>query len=196
MTDGIQILEKPEWVTWDEIHEVLIHSHSENRSKGIIMRKPSLPGDEIRREIGEDGIMLVAFYDNKLVGTAGLLKKECKSWFHNGYYGYCCFDAVLPEYNGKGIYRELCEIRTQIAQKKGLEALYVDTHHENKHAIDVNLRNGFRRVGVRNLSDHWNVVLFKWLDGCPYSDMKCNYEFLRRKYVLLLRRFLRTLIKK
>ena len=195
---GIQdnncIIEKPEWVSWDDIHEVLMVSHAENRAKGI--RKPSLPGDEIRKELGEEGVMLVAIVDNRLVGTAALLKKENNSWYNKGPFGYCCFDAVLPEYNGRGVYRKLCDKRMEIARSEGLDKLYVDTHHENTHAIDVNLKNDFKCVDVKMLPDHWNVVLFRWLDGCPYSNFRCKMEFAIRKTIMMSKKALKFLFKR
>ena len=193
--DNIFIIEKPEWVSWDDIHEVLMIAHAENRAKGIKMRKPSLPGEEIRKELGEEGVMLVAIVDNRLVGTAAMLKKENKSWYNNGAFCYCCFDAVLPEYNGQGIYGKLCDKRIEIARNKGLNNLYVDTHHENTHAINVNLKNGFKCVDIKMLPDHWNVVLFKWLDGCPYTDFRCKFEFVIRKIIMMIKRAVKSVLK-
>lgn len=171
-TDKIQITEKPDWVSWDEIHDVLVKAHAKNRSNGINMRKPSLPGEEIKEEIGNDGVMLVALVGKKVVGTAAILPKSRTTWYSKGAYGYLCFASVLPNYNGLGVYKSLCVKREEIARNRGLNKLYIDTHHKNIHVIDINKRNGFIFVGVKVLSDHWNVELFKWLDGCPYSDLR------------------------
>ena len=84
--EDIQIIEKPDWVSWDDIHELLVEAHAVNRARGISMRKPSLPGEEIKKEIGSDGIMLVALDGVKLVGTAALLTKQKHSWFVTGDY--------------------------------------------------------------------------------------------------------------
>ena len=184
MSDNIQIIEKPDGVSWEAIQNVLVRAHAENRSKGIIMRKPSLPGDEIKKEIGTDGVMLLALDSKQVVGTAALILNKGTMWYNEGLYGYCCFDAVLPEYNGKGVYRKLCSAREELARKKKLNKLYVDTHQANVHAINVNLKNGFKKVDVKILRDHWNVVLFKWIDGCPYSDFRCRYEFAKRKAIM------------
>ena len=55
MENSIQIIEKPDWVSWDEIREVLWESHAENREQGIVNTYPLLPGDELRRFVGEKG---------------------------------------------------------------------------------------------------------------------------------------------
>ena len=177
MDSLIIIEEKPACVSWDAIHEVLTRAHSDNFAKGINMRKPLLPGEEIRKEIGDDGVMLVALDGNIVVGTAALLVKQSRSWYNKGRYGYLCFGAILPEYSGKGIYRLLCNKREEIARSKGLDKLYFDTHHNNKHVIEINQARGFRCVSTKLLSDHWNIVLFKWLDGCPFSDSLISRKF-------------------
>ena len=195
MSKAIQVIEKPDWVSWDDIHEVLVRAHASNREKGINMRKPSLPGEEIEKEVGDDGVMLVALDGNKVLGTAALLPKTGFNWFYKGQYGYLCYASVLPEYHGEGVYRMFCEQRETYARIKGFNALYIDTHHENKHVIDINLKNGFKRVGVRVFADHWNVVLFKWLDGCPYSDFWCDLMFFKTKVEIKTKAFIKKILK-
>ena len=87
----VQILKKPEGLSWEEIHKVLNQAHQSNRKKGIVMRKPSLTAEELFKEIGEEGVMLVAMDDSRVVGTAALLVKECSKWYNEGQYGYLCF---------------------------------------------------------------------------------------------------------
>ncbi len=62
-------MEKPEWVSWDEIHEVLWKAHEKNREKGIIMASPSLSCEEIKNKIGNKGKMFLAIVGDKVVGT-------------------------------------------------------------------------------------------------------------------------------
>lgn len=187
VNSAIQITEKPDWVSWDEIHEALMRAHAFNREHGIIMRKPSLPGDEIRQELGKDGRMFVALSDNHVVGTAAIISKKSKTWYTHAPYGYMCFASVLPEYNGKGIYKRLCDKRECIAKEMGLTGLYIDTHNKNTHVISISLKNGFKRVAVKGCKDHWNVVMFKWINGCPYSDSRCKIEFYKSKIITLLK---------
>lgn len=174
----IQIIEKPNWVSWNDIHNVLLSAHSSNRAKGIIMRKPSLPGEEIKKEIGKDGVMLVAIDGNSVVGTAALIPKHGSFWFYKGSYGYMCFASILPDYRGKGIYKDLCLERERIAKEHGLTHFYIDTHHKNKELIRICQKNDFKRVGVKRCKDHWNVILFKWLDGCPHIQFNSWMHFM------------------
>lgn len=179
--DDIQILEKPEWVSWDDIHQVIWDSHAENRRKGIVMRYPSLKGAEIREKIGPQGIMLVALtVENKLVGTTAFFPKTVRFWFGKNTFAYCCFSSVLPEYNGLGIYNALCKKQEELAREMGLDKIMFDTHERNRHIIEGALRAGYKFVDLQHYNDHFNVALVKWLNGCPYSAYRCRIEFLSK----------------
>ena len=194
MNDEIIIIEKPEWITWREIQQVLSSAHGENRRKGINMRKPSLSDKEIAQEIEGKGVMLIAVIGKKVVGTAAILFRKCSKWYNQGEYGYLCFAAVLPEYAGLGVYRRLCEERERIARGKGLKGLLFDTHHKNKHVISINRRNGFRRVAMKSCGDHWNVVMFKWLVNRPPLKLVCAFHFVYSGIILFLFRFKKRLL--
>lgn len=196
MDSSIQVLVKPDWISWDDVHQVLVKAHALNRANGIQMRKPSLPGDIISKEIGDDGVMLVAIDGTKVVGTAAIVPKNGSSWYNKGLYGYLCFASVLPDYGGKGVYRRLCEEREKIARAKGIQGLLFDTHHRNEHVIRINEKYGFKRVSVKNCSDHWNIVMFKWIDGCPFSEWRCTYEYTRRKALLMIKRKIDSILAK
>ena len=88
MHKAIQIIEKPGWVSWDEIRKVLWESHAENREKGIKNALPSLPSDEIRKKVGDKGKMFVALDGKKVVGTYAVLIRNNRKWFTSGDYAY------------------------------------------------------------------------------------------------------------
>ena len=75
------IVEKPEWISWDDIRQHLIDAHAENRSNGINMTHYLWPADKIRDSLGNDGVMLVALDNKKLIGTLGFGEKYSKSWY-------------------------------------------------------------------------------------------------------------------
>lgn len=187
MSNIIQIMEKPDWVTWDDIHDVLWRAHERNRENGIIMRYPSLPGNEIRKRIEGKGKMLVAFEGNKIVGTSAIIFKEQNMWCGKGQYAYCCFDSVVPTMQGKGVYRRLCNQREKEARSKGVGRMLLDTNEMNQREIDVVLRNGFKKVAYRFWNDHYNVVFVKWLEKCPYPTWYIKLRFFASKTIIKLR---------
>lgn len=195
-SSDIQIVEKPDWVSWDEIHDVLWAAHAENRNNGVVMRYPSLTGEEIRQKVEGNGKMLCAFVDGKLVGTAAIITKKAYFWCGHGDYAYVCFASVLPEYNGKGIYKSLDISREELARSMGLDKMLGDTHEKNIHRLKIAEKAGYRFVDIKFYKDHFNVEMVKWLNGCPYSVSRCNYEFVKRKCIAKIRHVVGELIHK
>lgn len=178
----IEILEKPEWVSWDEIHNVLWRAHEQNRQNGIKMAFPALPGDKIREKVEGHGKMLVAMDGQKVVGTAAIIIKKVNIWCGKGEYAYCCFASVLPEYSGMGIYKSLNINREENALRMGLKRMMFDTHEHNKRKIEGDYKAGFKLVDISVWKDHYNVVMVKWLNGCPYPNWYCKMQFYIHKW--------------
>ena len=196
MNQNIQIIEKPEWVSWDEIHNVLWRAHEKNRQNGIIMALPALPGNLIREKIEGHGKMLVALDGEKVVGTAALAIKQYSLWCGKGSYAYCCFASVLPEYNGKGIYKALDLKREELALTLQLTRMLGDTHENNKHRLDIAKKAGYKFVDYKYYKNHYNVVMVKWLNGCPYSEFRCKIEFHKRKLKVKIKQATKSILRK
>lgn len=177
-------MEKPEWVSWDEIHEVLWKAHAENREKGMNMNLPALPAEQIREKIDEGkGKMFVALDGRKVVATAAVMVKSLYLWCGKGEYAYFCFASILHEYRGYGLYKQLYIYIEREAVKRGLRRILFDTHEYNKHILAINAKYGFKAVRYFYVkkNDHFNVMMVKWLDGCPYSDFYRKWMFLLSK---------------
>lgn len=188
MSSDIKIVEKPDWVTWDEIHQVLWKAHEQNRQKGIMMAFPSLPGEEIRKKIGDTGKMFVAMVGEKVIGTyAVIVKSHSKLWFIRSNYGYLCFMSILPDYRGKGIYRLLTEACESYAATKDLSVLTFDTHEHNFKIQSLKEKEGFTLVSYKACKDHYNVIMAKWLKHCPYPSWYIKLRFHLSKFKLKTR---------
>ena len=196
MEHNIKIIEKPEWVSWDEIHNVLWRAHEKNRQNGIIMTLPALPGNLIREKIEGHGKMFVALDGEKVVGTAALAIKQYSLWCGKGSYAYCCFASVLPEYNGKGIYKALDLRREELALSMGLVRIIGDTHENNQHRLDIAKKAGYKFVDYKYYKNHYNVVMVKWLNGCPYSEFRCKIEFHKRKLKVKIKQATKSILRK
>ena len=187
MMNDIQIIEKPEWVSWEIIHEVLWKAHENNRSKGIIMSYPSLSGDEIKDKIGKDGKLFTALDNDKVVGTLALIKMTGKKWYCSGDYGYLCFGAVLSEYSGKGIYRSLYQLAEITATQMGLTVLTRSTNEHNARMLKITKQEGYFFVEYRACKDHFNIVRAKWLNSCPFPAWYIKMKFLLSKLYMKTR---------
>lgn len=188
MDPSIQIVEKPDWVSWDDIKQCLYEAHAVNREKGINMAHYQWPAEKIKQSLGENGFMLVAMDGDKLVGTAGIGEKFGNKWYVKGRYAYECYAGVLPEYAGIGIYKMLEIKRESKVREDGYDVLLGDTHSKNSHRIDIALKNGFRLVRFFRAAskDHYSVVIAKWLNGCPYSSIYCWMRFQTSKLHALI----------
>ena len=188
MENQIVIEEKPEWISWGDIKQCLKEAHAENRSKGINMAHYQWPEEKIKESIGDRGVVLVALEGCKLVGTAALAVKTNKMWYAAEDYAYVCFDAVIPQYSGKGVFKSMDLRREELALKLGLNTLVFDTHENNIHRQQIALKNGYHYVKYFRAAtkDHYNVVMAKWLGRSPYSRLYCFVKFEVSKIKTLL----------
>lgn len=179
MDNHIQIIVKPDWISWDEIKKCLYNAHAENRSRGINMAHYLWPAEEIKNYIGKDGVMLIALDGKRLIGTAAIAKKEGRKWYANGSYAYMCFACVLPEYRGLGIYQKLITKREELAITLGYQTLLMDTHSKNKIIQKVAKKNGYKKVRKfqTKSKDHHSVILVKWLNGHSPSNLFCWWKY-------------------
>ena len=194
--NSIEILVKPDWVSWEEIHDVLWKSHAQNREDGIAMGHQNLTGEGIRDLLGDYGTMFVAIIDGRVVGTAAVIIKETNFWFGKDNYAYCCFASVLPEFEGQGIYRRFVIERENYALRKGIDKIYFNTHPRNKKVIHIAEKSGYKKVRYTTNNCFSYVFLVKWLNGCPYSDIKCRLEYIKCKLFAIIKNWVKSIIGK
>ncbi len=183
MEGEIQVVVKPDWVSWSEIKHCLERAHAENRAKGINVMHFQWTADELKDAIGQDGVMFVALDGQKVIGTSALIPKEGHSWYVKGQYGYLGYDCVLPEYSGKGVYRRIRQCQEEYAKNNGLDVLVLYTHVDNTRVRQIAQKSGYQYVRYFLMSnrEHFDVEMAKWLKGCPYSSAYCHRKFFLSK---------------
>ena len=177
----IQIIEKPSWISWDDIHDVLWKAHEKNRENKVFMSYPSLSGAELEKKVGNNGKLFVAVDGNKIVGTLALIKRTGRSWYNTGQYGYLCLGAVLPNYSGKGIYRSLYQHAETTAKQMELPVLTRDTNEKNSRMLKITKQEGYHFVEYRVHTDHCSIIRAKWLKECPYPLWYIKIRFVYSK---------------
>ena len=179
MNNTIQIVEKPDYLSWDDIKQCLVNAHAENRTKGINVLHYNWTAEQIRDSIGSNGVMFVALDGCKVVGTAAIMEKYGNTWFARGRYAYIGYDGVLPEYCGKGIYKMLSQKREEYARMKGYSVIVLVTQQNNIRLRQIAVKNGYQYVRFFLVSthDHYDFSMAKWLNGCPYSSIYCRFQF-------------------
>lgn len=186
MADSLQIIEKPEWVSWEEIHQVLWKAHEQNRQKGIFMLLPTRSAEELQKYV-DGGKMFVATDGDRVIGTLALVVKEGKQWYNKGRFGYLCLGAVLPDFSGKGIFRLLYDVAEKEALRLRLPVLTRDTNEKNVRMLKISKKEGYHFVAYRACRDHFNIVRAKWLQTCPFSPWYIKLRFLLSKWYLKTR---------
>lgn len=176
------VTERPNYISWEDISSLLRKAHSDNVAKGIRLPYPFLPPEQLRAKTEESGgTMLVALFQGHLAGVGAVRVINKKLWCGSGQYAYCYLAAVDPDYAGKGIYRRIVLEQENIALRSGVSRMLFDTHEHNDRIIEISLKNGYRLVDYKVREDHNSVLLVKWLNGCPYSRIRCLWEFWKRK---------------
>lgn len=178
MDNKIEIIEKPEWVSWDDIHNVLWKAHEQNRQKGVVMRLSMMPAEELEKFIGDAGKMFIAMDGSTVIGTLTIFIRKGGTWFERGQYGFLCLVAVLPEYSGKGVYRALIDSVESEARCLGVRVLVHVTHENNKRMLKISRQAGCHYLSYKKCEDHFNIVLAKWLDECPFPVWYIKLRFL------------------
>lgn len=191
----IQIMEKPEYITYKDISDVLKKAHEQHREKGINMRVPSLPPDELQKWVGEEGKCYVAMLNGKLVGTSSIVFRTLDRWFSKGNVAELTMMGVLPEYQGMHIATMLNEALEKEIVCRGFSSIYSDTAEENTSRIKMCEKEGYILVDYlfpnANSKGHFFVGMMKWLDGCPFSKNYCAFHFKLKRFVV---RFIYSLL--
>jgi GNAT superfamily N-acetyltransferase len=177
--EEIKIMEKTEWVSWDDIHELLLAAHKKNIEKGIVMKYVQLPGEEIRKKIGDEGMCWVALCGDKLVGTHSVSFFVGKSWWNKGEkVAHGCFTGLLQEYQGIGILEEMYKKFNEYIRNKGVYITEGNTAEDNRIMRKILEKRGHKTVSFyAPPSNHYNVRTVNWLNGCPFSDKYIERRF-------------------
>ncbi len=189
MMSDITVMEKPEYISYDEIHSILERAHSVNRKDGFVMITSNLNGEQIRSRIGEKGKCWVALDGDIPVGTLSMRMVQRNTWYAKGEIPDYMLAGVIPEYQGKHINGILAQQLFAYARQQGYPLIELDTAEDNTHAISVYEHQGFRLVDflAKKDLDHYSVVMVKWLDDCPYSKNYCRFRYNLRRRMIRLR---------
>ena len=177
--EDIKVMPKPDWVSWDDIHELLYAAHAKNREKGITMYNAIMSGDELKKKVG-DGLCVVALDGDKLVGVTAVEMKQKRKWYLQGKkVAHKMLSAILPSYQGIGIREDMDILIWKWIKNSDVEVVWGGTAENNTIVRKIVRKNGFVEVDyiAPVKADYYSVVFVKWMKGCPYSSQYCNFRF-------------------
>ena len=185
---NIRIAEKPEWISFEEIHELLYAAHASNREKGFNVRTAEMSGDELEKHLGASGKCFVALDGKKLVGTASYRILNRNYWCARGAVVDRVLAGVLPEYKGQHISTMLFKRIVDEAREKGYKYIESRTAEENEIVQKINVKDGYRYIDfLSTKTDHYTVVMLQWLDKCPLTQRQTDRHFKWRRFLIKAR---------
>lgn len=184
--ENITICEKPDSITFDEIHELLWKANTKNREDGFVLTTSKIGGQDLQNRIGPDGLCFVALDGDKLVGTMSVRFLEKNTWYAKGKTPDFMLAGVLPEYQGKGIYSGLSKMAVKKIIELGYTSVEGDTAEDNKEAIEKYKHLGCKLVSYRANpgGDHYSVIMMGWLGKCPYPSAYISLRFHLKKLLV------------
>lgn len=175
----IQFMEKPDWVSWQQVCDCIKEANTVNNKKGFHMLFANITPEEIKKE-SEDGHCFVAIHNGKVVGTTSFRVRNLRKWYVVGKVIYHGLEGILPEYRGTDVYFGLTQLKEKSVQETGIRVYQFHTAEHNKTVIKINKIYGFKLVLFRPTghgADYYSVTMVKWEDGCPWPDWFLNFMF-------------------
>ncbi len=194
MEDDLIIIPKPDYISWEEITELLHTAFAKRVNQGMRFRAASQDVQTTIEKVG-DGICLVALLDNKLVGTITVIYRKVdsknKKWYHNNSYCYADQLAVHPAYQKKGIAEKLRAERLKICFEKKVDACILDTSIKAKSLVKLHIDSGFQKVELLS-SPHTNYYSVRFRLPIYGKEFSKLYVKLRYYYSFIKCRVLKN----
>lgn len=84
LENGIRIVKKPDYITYEQIQECLDKAHEVNAKKGLNYATQGQSVEKLIEKL-KDSVTYVALTpDNEVVATASVLFRKINYWYHNG----------------------------------------------------------------------------------------------------------------
>lgn len=176
----VEILPKPEYVSWDEIHNVIYKAHENNRKNGVDIQNAHLSGKQLKDSLGDDGMCFVAIDRDKVIATCSAAFRTLNTWYaHRQKFGYGTLDAVLPEYSGRHIFSHLANVREEFINNKDCVGIYMHIAEGNIIRRQIAQKEGFFQVSIgrTTYNPHNYLVYVKWLKKRPYPICYIRLRF-------------------
>lgn len=144
MNNEIVIMKKPDYVSWDNIHQVLWKAHESTRKAGIYYPTSEMTGDELNEFLSKhNGCCLVAMDGDKVIGTMSYYIENINTRFLKGRFLMIALVGNIPEYKGKHIFSRLYDKCYNYAKTNGLDGLMYGTAEKNYIMRKIFEKKGF-----------------------------------------------------
>lgn len=177
--EEIKVMFKPDWVSWEDIHKVLVKANEVNVRMGFNMGDLNLLPEQLQEFANKGDTFVVAMYGNKLIGVTACRFVVGDLWFNRGKrVARKVFTGVLKSFQGCGIPEKMNLFIDSYICDSGCAIIEASTAEKNMAVRKNVARSGFKEVfynSYRN-RNYYSVEFAKWLFPCPYPNWYIRFR--------------------
>lgn len=186
--NGLDIYEKPYFVSYKDIQALLDEAHQVNLRKGMRYATMGQPVEKLRQKVLNSKVY-VALLSGKLVGTATIQFRSINHWYHNGEVGLLKLLGVSSDMQGRGVCSLLLSEILKASNDHNLQLLVSDSAEQNKAIERLYLKKGFYVVDCCKYpsNNFVSTVYALWLnESCPWGKLKRLYKYYSKRIKLFV----------
>ena len=172
----IEVIEKPDWVSWEQITVLLHAAFAEHAARGLTYAACNQTVEHtINRANG--ATCLVALVDGELGGTACI--SVCNKILRGKVKCHFTQHGIHPRFKGRGVGRAILLKASEIAKAAHAEAIYADTAAKADGVIAFHLKCGFQIVGLKShaTTNYYSVCFRKPICGRCYGEVERKFRY-------------------
>ena len=177
--EEIKVIPKPEWVSWEDIHQLLLKANKVNEKNGFSMVGLTCPPEELEKQL-EDGLCVVAMHGDKLVGVSACSFNCVQRWYNKKEKSARkFFSGILKSYQGCGILDEIDKVLDNYIKKSGFSFFVASSADQNITVLKESFWGGYKVLTYISFpeTNYYSVIFGKWLNKCPFSDRYIKFRF-------------------
>lgn len=164
-TTGICIRSKDDTVSWEELTELLHDAYAQHLKNGLnyaaATQTPAQTKARAEGHSGQKSDTLVAFDNDKLVGTISYEISNGTKWYHGKRYLFFHQFAVLTDCKSKGIGSKFLSYIEEIAKAENCDTVVFDTAESASELIHWCQKRGYVRTSyVSWCNTNYNSIVF------------------------------------
>ena len=177
--EEIKVIPKPDWVSWEDIHQLLLKANKTNEKRGFSVAGLTCTPEELEKQM-ENGLCVVALHGDKLVGTSACSFSCVKRWYNKKEKSARkCNTGILKSYQGCGVLDEIDKVLDNYIKESGCGFIVASTAVMNTAVRKKAQLSGYKELTYISFPDtrYYSVIFGKWLNKCPFSDRYIKFRF-------------------
>ncbi len=175
----IKVMPKPDWVSWEDIHQLLLKANKTNEKKGFSVAGLTCPPEELEKQM-KNGLCVIATHGNKLVGVSACSLNCTKRWYNKKSKSARKFlSGILKSYQGCGVLGEIDKVLNDYIKSCGCDFIVASTAEQNIAMRTKSKMGGYKELAFISFPDtrYYSVIFGLWLGKCPFSDNYIRFRF-------------------